>query len=278
MKETFDKASDYISKYITEAYSTSFSKGISLLGSSIQPKIYAIYGFVRLADEIVDSFEGYCQEELLAQLVSDYKYSIKHGISINPVLNSFQKVVCDYELLDLVTSFLESMEMDLNKKDYTSIEQYQKYIYGSAEVVGLMCLKVFVVGDIKKYEELKPYAIKLGSAFQKVNFLRDIQDDMLRLGRTYFPNVNWNDFTEIVKEEILEEVRLEFEEAAIGVKMLPANCKLGVFVAYTYYLSLLKKLSKKSAQDILDKRTRVPDVSKLYILHKSQLQYKLGLL
>ncbi len=278
MKETFDNASDYISKYITEAYSTSFSKGISLLGSSIQPKIYAIYGFVRLADEIVDSFEGYPQEELLAQLVSDYTYSITHGISINPVLNSFQKVVRDYELHDLVTSFLESMEMDLNKKDYSSIEQYQKYIYGSAEVVGLMCLKVFVAGDAKKYEELKPFAIKLGSAFQKVNFLRDIQDDMLRLGRTYFPNVNWNDFTDTIKEEILEEVRLEFEEAATGVKMLPANCKLGVFVAYKYYLSLLKKLSKKSAQEILDKRTRVPDVSKLYILHKSQLQYKLGLL
>ncbi len=275
MKALFDNVSYKISKCITVDYSTSFSKGINLLHPSIRPKIYAIYGFVRLADEIVDSFEGYPQEELLERLKADYHYALEHKISVNPVLNAFQEVVIQYELQDLVDRFLESMAMDLEERDYDSIAKFQKYIHGSAEVVGLMCLKVFV-NNSETYEALKPYAIKLGSAFQKINFLRDIQDDMMRLGRTYFPNVNWNAFTDQDKHAILVDIKQEFDEAVIGIKKLPKNCKLGVFVAYKYYLSLWKKISEKSSKDILTKRTRIPNLFKVCILHKAQLRYKLG--
>lgn len=277
MKTLFDTISYKTSQHITKFYSTSFSKGISLLHRSIQPKIYAIYGFVRLADEIVDSFDGYNQKKLLNKLEKDYLQSLEEKISINPVLNAFQEVVIEYNLNDLVFDFLKSMKMDLSEKNYTESEMYKKYIHGSAEVVGLMCLKVFVNNNKHKFEELKPYAIKLGSAFQKVNFLRDIHDDMNRLGRIYFPNVDWNRFTETEKNDIISEIKAEFDQAFIGIKKLTSNCKLGVFVAYNYYKSLLKKLEKKQSNDILKKRTRIPNLFKIYILYISKLKYKIGL-
>ena len=278
MKELFYHTSFNICKLTTTAYSTSFSRGIKLLRKDIQPKIYAIYGFVRLADEVVDSFHGYDQRALFDRLLEDYRHALEYKISVNPVLNAFQQIVHKYQLYDLVDRFMESMKMDLDLTNYTSEVQYKKYIHGSAEVVGLMCLTVFVNNDQIKYTELKPYAIKLGSAFQKVNFLRDIQDDMQRLGRIYFPNVDWNNFTEENKREILMEIKDEFDEAYTGIRKLPESCKLGVFVAFNYYLGLWRKLCRKSSCQILKKRTRINNATKFCILQKSYLKYQLGMI
>ncbi len=278
MKTLYDKSSLKVAKLITKEYSTSFSIGIRLLSKSIRPQIYAIYGFVRIADEIVDSFEGYAQTKLFYRFVSDYQHALEHKISTNPILNAFQQVVLEYRLQDLVEAFLQSMEMDLNKKEYDDVIDYQRYIHGSAEVVGLMCLKVFVENDDAAYEALKPAAIKLGSAFQKVNFLRDINDDMARLGRSYFHNVADQQFGHDEKEVILKEIKEEFDEALVGIKQLNSNCKLGVYVAYKYYLALWHVLNNASHAEILKRRIRVSDPMKLYILLKAATRYKINLL
>lgn len=278
MKERFDVASFKTSKLVTNAYSTSFSLGIMLLGKSIKKSIYSIYGFVRYADEIVDSFEGYNQKELLCEFIDDYHKALKREISLNPVLNSFQKVVNMYQIHSLVDDFLESMKKDLGEIKYSTEEEYKQYIYGSADVVGLMCLKVFVHGDESKYKELKPYAEKLGSAFQKVNFLRDFSDDFKNLGRSYFPNIQCGNIDHHTKQEIIEDIKEDFSQALIGIQKLPNNCKFGVYVAYTYYLSLLRKISLKKPEEILQSRIRIPNYRKVFLLVSSYFRYKINVL
>lgn len=266
MKDLFDRVSAQCSRITTEQYSTSFSLGIKFLAPEIRPAIYAIYGFVRLADEIVDSFHDYNKTELLKQLTSETFQAIENKISINPILNSFQHVVNQYEIdHDLIRAFLESMEMDLEKKIYNRF-LYEKYIFGSAEVVGLMCLKVFCQGDDRSFEQLRYPAMKLGSVFQKVNFLRDIRSDSEELGRMYFPDVNFDHFTEPAKVAIESEIESEFDEALKGIRKLPLCARDGVYLAYSYYRVLFNKIRKTPAQKIRFTRIRVPDHHKLSIM------------
>lgn len=274
MKKLFEELSYDVSKKTTKKYSTSFSLGILALKPSIRPAIYAIYGYVRLADEIVDSFQGYDKEKLLNRLNLETDNALSEGISLNPILQSFQDTVVKYNIdRTLINQFLHSMEMDLQQVDYDS-ELYKEYIFGSAEVVGLMCLQVFVNGNKEKYEELKPYAMKLGSAFQKINFLRDLKDDYQILGRSYFPNIEMNFFDNQVKSQIEEEIGEEFKEALIGIKMLPNSSKFGVYLAYKYYFSLFKKIKRKSSKEIMNSRVRVANSEKAYLAFKSYLRYK----
>jgi phytoene/squalene synthetase len=279
MKELFDVSSFKASKMVTKLYSTSFSLATWLLSPRIRKPIYGIYGFVRYADEIVDSFEGYPQEELLNEFVNEYYLAKERGISLNPIINSFIHVVKQYNIEDdLVEPFLESMRMDLSKKDYNSYEDYKKYIYGSADVVGLMCLKVFVNGDQEKYENLKPMAMSLGSAFQKVNFLRDLKDDAERLDRSYFPNVDFKNLSVREKNEIIEDINNDFKIAYDGIKRLPLDSRLGVYTAYRYYLKLLNKLQDTRASEIISSRIRVSNSMKILIMSKSFVRYKLNIL
>ena len=277
MKSLFDNLSVEVSRMTTRAYSTSFSLGIYFLHDRLRDPIYSIYGFVRLADEIVDSFEGYDQEYLLEKLKKDTYEAIEQGISANPVLNSFQKVVHDFNIdLELIETFLKSMEMDLQKVDYNS-EKYQQYILGSAEVVGLMCLYIFTEGDMDKFRELKPYAMKLGAAFQKVNFLRDLKDDYHLLGRTYFPGVDMSNFSASAKKEIEKEIEEDFKIALKGIKMLPSSSKGGVYLAYVYYQSLFKKIKRLPAQQILSGRVRINNGKKFGLMINSLVEYKMRL-
>ncbi|MFL9844846.1 phytoene/squalene synthase family protein [Flavobacterium rhizosphaerae] len=276
MKATFDHTSYKASKLVTHQYSTSFSLGTRLLGKKIRWNIYAIYGFVRFADEIVDSFLDYNRQELLERFIKEYHTSLQDNISLNPIINSFQEVVLKYEMQELVEDFLRSMKMDLNKIDYDDADAYKAYIYGSADVVGLMCLKVFVDGDKDMYEQLKPYAMKLGSAFQKVNFLRDYANDIDNLGRSYFPNINFDSLDEASKNVIIEDIKADFKEALTGVRQLPASSRFGVLLAYKYYVALLKKLNRKSALHIRTTRTRVPDYYKGIILCKTFIRNKIN--
>ncbi|UOX34006.1 phytoene/squalene synthase family protein [Flavobacterium sediminilitoris] len=278
MKALFDQASLECSKKITKKYSTSFSLAIKMLSPDIQDEIYAIYGFVRCADEIVDSFEGYEQETLLDEFEKEYQKALDRKISLNPILNAFQKVVHQYGLHDLVPPFMHSMRMDLTKKEYTSIEEFETYIFGSADVVGLMCLKVFVKGDETKYNELKHSAMKLGSAFQKVNFLRDLKHDYENLGRIYFPGVNFSSLTNENKKQIVAEINADFEEAFKGILKLPTEAKFGVYTAYRYYKSLMKKINKTEPEEFLSKRIRVSNPLKLLILGKSYVRYQLNII
>ena len=274
MKKLFEELSYDVSKKTTKKYSTSFSLGILALKPSIRPAIYAIYGYVRLADEIVDSFQGYDKEKLLNRLKLETDNALSEGISLNPILQSFQDTVVKYNIdRTLINQFLHSMEMDLQKIDYNSA-LYEEYIHGSAEVVGLMCLQVFTEGDKSKYEELKPYAMKLGSVFQKINFLRDLKDDYQILGRTYFPNVDMRLFDNCVKCQIEEDLEQEFKQALIGIKMLPNSSKFGVYLAYKYYLTLFKKIKNKSSKEIMNNRVRVANSEKAYVAFKSYLRYK----
>lgn len=274
MKKLFEELSYDVSKKTTKKYSTSFSLGILALKPSIRPAIYAIYGYVRLADEIVDSFQGYDKEKLLNRLKLETDNALSEGISLNPILQSFQDTVVKYNIdRTLINQFLHSMEMDLQKIDYNSA-LYEEYIHGSAEVVGLMCLQVFTEGDKSKYEELKPYAMKLGSVFQKINFLRDLKDDYQILGRTYFPNVDMCLFDNCVKCQIEEDIEQEFKQALIGIKMLPNSSKFGVYLAYKYYLTLFKKIKNKSSKEIMNNRVRVANSEKAYVAFKSYLRYK----
>jgi 15-cis-phytoene synthase len=277
MKSIFDKVSAECSKLTTKAYSTSFSLGIYFLGAKLRPAIYGIYGFVRFADEIVDSFEKYEQEYLLLKFKTETYEAIEKGISLNPILNSFQEVVNKYNIEhDLIDTFLKSMEMDLKMKTFTK-EKYEEYILGSAEVVGLMCLKVFTEGDQQRYSDLKPFAMRLGAAFQKINFLRDISADFADLGRTYFPNIDMEKFNSEGKFKIEQEIAEDFKIALEGIKKLPDSAKVGVYLAYVYYVALFEKIKKIPAQNILNERIRVGDVQKLVLMARSLLRFKLNL-
>lgn len=276
MKSLFDKSSLDCCKKITINYSTSFSLAIKMLSPKIQDDIYAIYGFVRLADEIVDTFEDYDQEKLLTEFEQDYYKSLEDKISLNPILNSFQEVVLRNNIQDLVLPFLKSMRMDLHKTKYSTQKEYEEYIYGSADVVGLMCLKVFVEGNQKQYDDLKYYAMKLGSAFQKVNFLRDMNHDFNTLGRTYFPGLNFKNLTLEDKSKIIEEIEFDFQEALKGIKLLPKNARFGVFTAYKYYRNLMLKIKKTHYSDLLKKRIRINNFSKMVIMGKSYIRYHIN--
>lgn len=276
MKALFDSSSLKCSKLVTHSYSTSFSLGIRLFGPKIRPSIYAIYGFVRYADEIVDSFGEYDQEILLNEFERDYKLALQRKISLNPIINSFQEVVHRYSLYDYVDDFLERMRYDLKVSDYRTKQAYENYIYGSADVVGLMCLRVFVDNDEEKFNALKPSATSLGSAFQKVNFLRDMKQDFDTLGRSYFPNVYKNELTKEVRNEIVKEIEEDFLKAYKGLVQLPIESRLGVYIAYKYYLNLLKKLKKCRPENILQGRIRISNPMKILILAKGYLRFKLN--
>lgn len=278
MKHLFDELSNTVSKITTQKYSTSFSLGILALKPSIRTAIYAIYGYVRLADEIVDSFHDYNKEQLLLRLKKDTAEALQEKISLNPILQSFQETVNRYQIdPELIEKFLHSMEMDLQQIDYNSA-LYNEYIYGSAEVVGLMCLQVFTEGNKAQYEALKPFAMKLGSAFQKINFLRDLKDDYQVLGRMYFPNIDVKVFDDWVKSQIEMEIEQEFKEALVGIKRLPASSRFGVYLAYKYYLSLFYKIKRKSSNEILNARVRIPNGQKIFVALKSYVCYKVAAL
>lgn len=264
------------SKLITNTYSTSFSLGIRTLNKKYHDSIYAIYGFVRYADEIVDTFHDHNKEELLLRFKKDTYQSIKEKISLNPVLHSFQDVVNEFNIdHDLIEAFLVSMEMDLSKTDYEDPD-YDKYIYGSAEVVGLMCLKVFCEGNESHYQSLIKPARHLGSAFQKVNFLRDIKSDFDERGRVYFPGVDFEKFTASEKKQIEEDIRNEFDAALVGIKNLPKGVRAGVYLAYIYYTVLFKKITKLSPEKIKSERIRVPNFRKFLLLIKCYFFHKVN--
>ena len=265
-KKLFDEVSIKCSKIITKSYSTSFSLGIKLLNKKYQQPIYAIYGFVRIADEIVDSFHEYEQKSLLDEFKLSTKHAIENKISLNPLLNSFQKYVNKYNIpWDLIDTFLQSMYYDLDNKSCNK-ETYKEYIKGSAEAVGLMCLKVFTENKDEEYKKLEPYAISLGAAFQKINFLRDLKDDFSILNRTYFPNVNINNFNNNDKKIIENDIEKDFTYALVGIKKLDGDAKNGVYLAYLYYKTLYDKIKKIEADEILEKRIRVSNIKKIYLL------------
>lgn len=279
MKNLYDKVSYINSESVTKNYSTSFSSAVKMLGSNIRKDIHAIYGFVRLADEIVDTFHEFDKKTLLDEFEQEYKDARQRGISMNPIMNAFVLTVIKYNIPDqMVFDFLTSMRLDLDKSVYETQADYEKYIYGSADVVGLMCLKVFVGGDQDKYDELKVPAMRLGSAFQKVNFLRDLKDDYEILNRSYFPNVNFENLSAEHKSKIIEEINQDFEIALIGIKKLPPSARFGVYTAYKYYKRLLHKLNKTPSEHILTTRIRVSDPVKLLLLTKSYVNYKLNLI
>jgi phytoene/squalene synthetase len=279
MKSIYDIVSKDCSKIVTKTYSTSFSMATKMLSNSIRQDIYNIYGFVRLADEIVDSFHDYPKKELFSKFEKDLEISLRNKISLNPILNSFQYTYHKYDIdYELVSSFMDSMRLDLSKSKYKTEEEYKNYIYGSADVVGLMCLKVFVKGDRKKYNELKNFAMSLGSAFQKVNFLRDLKADFDDLNRTYFPNTDLDNLDENSKQNIIIDIENDFSEGLKGIKLLPIEAKFGVFMAYRYYSQLLKKLKKTPALEIKNTRIRVPNYKKIELLTRSFVKYHLNLL
>ncbi|SFJ12308.1 phytoene/squalene synthase family protein [Olleya namhaensis] len=279
MKSLFDAVSYDCSKVVTTSYSTSFSLATKMLSHTIRQDIYNIYGFVRFADEIVDTFHDYNKQELFDRFENDLELSLKEKISLNPILNAFQHTYhkCNIDK-HMVDSFMKSMRLDLSKTKYTTDQEYKDYIYGSADVVGLMCLKVFVKGDNQKYESLKNTAMSLGSAFQKVNFLRDLKADHELLDRTYFPNTDLTNLTEEDKLLIIKDIEHDFEEGLKGIKQLPIEAKFGVFMAYRYYNQLLKKLKNTPALEIKNTRIRVPNYKKAELLTRSYVKYQLNLL
>lgn len=278
MFQLFEKSTFGCSKLVTELYSTSFSLGIKTLNKSLRAPIYGIYGFVRYADEIVDTFHDFDKKTLLERFKKDTYLAIEEGISLNPILHSFQHVVHKYNIdKDLIEAFLYSMEMDLLNINYDH-DKYNEYIYGSAEVVGLMCLRVFVGGDQDLYDKLKQDARSLGSAFQKVNFLRDIKSDFQERGRVYFPGVNFENFSGDAKKAIEEDIQKDFDNAFRGILNLPNTAKSGVYLAYRYYLQLFKKIKNTEANKIQEKRIRVNDAMKLTILAKTMVRGTLGVL
>lgn len=278
MKQLFDDVSFKCSKLVTKNYSTSFSLAVYMLSPIIRDAIYSIYGFVRFADEIVDSFHGFDKEELINDFEKEYYKSYNSGVSLNPILNSFQHTVKKYNITDdLIQAFLKSMKLDLVKSDYNSKAEYEEYIYGSADVVGLMCLKVFVAGKDHKYDQLKDEAMRLGSAFQKVNFLRDLKDDNLVLNRNYFPGVDLNSFDENAKKMIIKEIQDDFDVAYQGILKLPIEAKFGVYTAFVYYKKLLKKLENTPCHEIGNARIRVSNYTKAGLLAQSFVTYKLRL-
>ena len=279
MHTLFDSVSQDCSRLVTNAYSTSFSMATKMLDKSIRNHIYNIYGFVRFADEIVDTFHEHNKEELLNDFEIDLYKSLDNKISINPILNSFQFTINLFDIdRDLIIAFIKSMRLDLFKQVYKTQEEYEEYIYGSADVVGLMCLKVFVKGDEKTYKKLKSPAMALGSAFQKVNFLRDLKDDLQGLERCYFPNVDFEKFDENSKLVIIKEIETDFRNALSGIYKLPIEARFGVYTAYRYYNKLLSKLKKTPSFSIQNTRIRVPNYQKISVFARSYLKYRLNLL
>ncbi|MCK0180245.1 phytoene/squalene synthase family protein [Flavobacteriaceae bacterium S0862] len=279
MKAIFDNVSYDCSKTVTKTYSTSFSLATKMLSKSIRQDIYNIYGFVRFADEIVDSFHDFDKKGLFQKFEQDLEHALKNRISLNPILNAFQHTFHHYNIdKSLVNSFMNSMRMDLHKSKYLTEEEYKAYIYGSADVVGLMCLKVFVNGDEDRYNELKDTAMSLGSAFQKVNFLRDLKADHDDLNRTYFPNTDLTKLDETSKLYIIKDIENDFAEGLEGIKKLPMEAKFGVFMAYRYYRQLLKKLKRTPALEIKNARIRVPNYKKIELLTRSYVKFQLNLL
>lgn len=278
MIQLFHDVSFQCSKFTTHRYSTSFSSAIKLLHKDLRAPVYNIYGFVRFADEIVDTFHDFNKEILLAEFKKETYNAIERNISLNPILHSFQKTVNEFEIdLRLIDAFFRSMEYDLSKTHYDE-NGYKDYIYGSAEVVGLMCLQIFCEKDHTKYENLKPYAQSLGAAFQKVNFLRDVKSDYQLLERTYFPEVDFNNFTEKSKKTIENEIMADFHHAYEGIKELPLKARFGVYVAYKYYLSLFKKIKQTQAEKILEERIRIPNYSKALIVVRAGVKNQLNLI
>jgi len=278
MKSIFDTYCFEASKLVTKSYSTSFYAGVKSLDKKIQLDIHAIYGLVRFADEIVDSFHDFDKELLLKEFKNEMYTAIERKISLNPILNAFQATVNKYQIdHQLIEQFFISMEMDLNPVDYCN-DKYEEYILGSARVVGLMCLKVFVYGDENEYQRLKPSAMKLGSAFQKINFLRDLKSDMDTLGRIYFPNLKDGKITNDDKLSIEKEIKEEFNEALAGIKNLPKSARFGVYLSYTYYTCLLKKIQTKSPEDLMLHRIRVSNWKKRFLTVKAYLKNQLNLI
>ena len=278
MKATFDKVSGRCSKIVTQSYSTSFSSATKMLAPSIRSDIYNIYGFVRFADEIVDTFHDYNKEELLDRFEWELNYALENKISLNPILNSFQYTFHKYGIsYQLVVSFLDSMRMDLTKTVFETQAEYKSYIYGSADVVGLMCLHVFTQGDKLIYEQLKGSAMALGSAFQKINFLRDLKSDFEDLNRSYFPQINLRELDEVSKTVIIQEIESDLELAYSGILKLPNSSKFGVYMAYKYYRELLRKLKNTPSLEIKKKRIRVSNYHKLGLLATTYVNFKLGM-
>ena len=278
MKKIFDDVSATCSKVTTRSYSSSFSLGIYFLNKQLHQPIYAIYGFVRFADEIVDTFHNYDKQYLLEKFKSDTYEAIRMGISLNPILNSFQQAVNQYNIeMELIDTFLQSMEMDLAGKSYNR-NNYDKYIVGSAEVVGLMCLRVFTDNNKSQYDQLKPFARSLGAAFQKINFLRDVREDFVEMGRTYFPGINLEKLTAKEKQLIEKEIAHDLNQGLIGIMQLPASSRRGVYLAYYYYTHLFKKIRSAAPQKILHERLRIPNTLKFLLMCKSFLRYEANLL
>lgn len=277
-KALYDTYSFKASKFVTKSYSTSFYHGVLFLDKRIRNDIHAIYGYVRLADEIVDTFHGHDKQKLLNEFRANTYAALENKISLNPILHAFQLAVNKYEIdRALIDQFLHSMEMDLNPLEYDQMK-FEEYILGSAEVVGLMCLKVFVFGDKEKYEELKPYAMKLGSAFQKINFLRDLKADVEGLGRVYFPNLGDEGITPEAKIAIEKEIEQEFNEAYKGILKLPKSSRFGVYVSYVYYTKLLAKIQRKSHKELMSSRIRVSNKRKAVLFATSYFKNSMNLL
>ena len=278
MFDLYNQVCRECSEHITKRYSTSFSLGIRLFSKELRNPIYSIYGFVRFADEIVDTFHDYDKEQLLQDFRKETHLAIDNKISLNPILHSFQNIVHAYDIdLELIDSFLDSMAMDLVDIEYNK-DLYRKYIYGSAEVVGLMCLKVFLKNNRTQYDELKKSAMSLGSAFQKINFLRDIRDDFEDKGRTYFPGVDLLKFSDSDKKEIENDIEIDFKKGLTGIRQLPKSARFGVYIAYKFYYNLFQKIKATSFQTILSKRVRIKNRRKAYLLAKYSLKNSLNLI
>ncbi|MGB1315137.1 MAG: phytoene/squalene synthase family protein [Chitinophagales bacterium] len=279
MENLYQKISYQSSKNVTNVYSTSFSLAVKMLSPKIQQDIYSIYGFVRIADEIVDSFHEFDKETLLNEFETEMKTALDRKISTNPIINSFQEVVHKYNIdTEYIDAFMKSMRVDLYKQTYSTQAEYEEYIYGSADVVGLMCLKIFVNGNQAEFDRLKASAMKLGSAFQKVNFLRDLKDDSELLQRSYFPHLKDSEISNKTKEEIINEIKADFDAAYLGIKGLPKEAKFGVYTAYVYYKQLLFKLENTNFELLKTKRIRVSNAMKSFLLVKSYLKYNLKMI
>jgi 15-cis-phytoene synthase len=279
MKQLYDKVSFETSKLATISYSNSFSLAVSTLTPEMQNAIYSIYGFVRLADEIVDTFHDYNKKDLLDKFEKDYYEAFQQGISMNLILNSFQITVKKYKIPDdLIQSFLKSMRSDLVKNDFSNKKELEEYVYGSADVVGLMCLKVFINGNEDLFQQMKKPAMKLGSAFQKVNFLRDLKNDMENLGRDYFPGIKMLPLNESSKKAIIEDIENDFKASYEGIKLLPPESKIGVYIAYVYYKKLLKKIKHTKAEKLITKRIRISNPVKLMLLMKCLIIHRIQLI
>ncbi|MDJ1505155.1 phytoene/squalene synthase family protein [Xanthocytophaga agilis] len=276
--QLYDQTTFECSKLITKCYSTSFTLGIKTLDKEFHLPIYAIYGFVRYADEIVDTFHGFDKKSLLERFKADTYRALEEKISLNPVLHSFQTVVHEYGIeYNLIDAFLKSMEMDLYETSYTR-QGYEEYIYGSAEVVGLMCLHIFCKNDKEKYQQLKSSAQRLGAAFQKVNFLRDLKSDYIDRGRVYFPGIDFTIFNGKAKDTIEADIQADFDAAYEGIKQLPSGAKWGVYLAYIYYKALFKKIKRLPASQIMQERIRIPDPLKLVLWVQTYCKHKINYL